>query len=67
MPVVNYVSSGGLPAGVVSTVYNKWATLPYLQLTGINYQDTLVLGGLILLVLLVVQLQSLSFTPIKRS
>ena len=66
-PVVTYVSSGGFPSGVVSYPYNKWATLPYLQLTGVNYQDTLALGALILFTLLALQLRTVSFTPIKRS
>ena len=52
---------------MVSTTYNKWATLPYLQLSGINYQDTLALGGIILFLLLAFQLRAVSFSPIKRS
>ena len=67
LPVVNYGSSGGFPVNVVSTTYNKWATLPYLQLSGINYQDTLALGGIILFLLLAFQLRAVSFSPIKRS
>lgn len=66
VPVVTYASTGGFPVNVVSTTYNKWATLPYLQLSGINYQDTLALGGIILLLLLAFQLRTVSFTPIKR-
>ena len=65
--VVTYSSTGGFPVNVVSTTYNKWATLPYLQLTGINTQDILALGGLILFTLLAFQLRTVSFTPIKRS
>jgi len=66
VPVVTYGSTGGFPVNVVSTTYNKWATLPYLQLSGINYQDTLALGGIILFLLLAFQLRSVSFTPVKR-
>ena len=46
VPGVIYSSTGGFPVNVVSTTYNKWATLPYLQLSGVNYQDTLAIGGL---------------------
>ena len=67
VPVVTYSSTGGFPVNVVSTTYNKWATLPYLQLSGINYQDTLALGGLILFLLLAFQLRGVSFAPIQRS
>ena len=67
VPLVTYSSSGGFPVNVVSTTYNKWATLPYLQLSGINYQDTLTLGGIILFLLLAFQLRTVSFSPIKRS
>ena len=67
VPAVQTYSSAVVIPGVTVTNYNKWATLPYLQLSGINYQDTLALGGIILFLLLAFQLRAVSFSPIKRS
>ena len=58
--------------GIVSTNYNKWDTLPYLQLTGWRYSDALNLVGLIALILLLSQLPRVAdlfaFAPtMKRS
>ena len=58
--------------GVVHTNYDKFSTLPYLQLTGWTYNDALNLVGIIFLAILISQLPRLtpllSLAPtIKRS
>ena len=57
-------------SGLTTTNYNKYATLPLLQLTGWSYNDAVTAGiATILLYLAVFQLPSLiqSIDPIKRS
>jgi len=46
--------------GVVHTNYDKFSTLPYLQLTGWTYNDALNLVGFIFLTILITQLPRLS-------
>ena len=55
MPSVGFTNAVVIP-GVVTTNYNKWDTLPYLQLTGWTYNDALNLVGLIAIILLLSQL-----------
>ena len=71
MPSVGFTNAVVIP-GVVTTNYNKWDTLPYLQLTGWTYNDALNLVGLIAIILLLSQLPKVaslfSLAPtVKRS
>ena len=71
MPSVGFTNAVVIP-GVVTTNYNKWDTLPYLQLTGWTYNDALNLVGLIAIILLLSQLPRIaslfSLAPtVKRS
>ena len=71
VPSVGFTNAVVIP-GVVTTNYNKWDTLPYLQLTGWTYNDALNIVGLIGLILLLSQLPRVaslfSLAPtVKRS
>merc|ERR1712130_1098588 len=62
------VSSLPLP-GVITTNYNKWDTLPYLQFPGWTYADALNIVGVIALILILSQvprLTTLSFDSLQR-
>ena len=63
---------GAVPLNVVATNYDRFSTLPYLQLTGWTYNDALNLVGLIAIILLLSQLPRIaslfSLAPtVKRS
>ena len=60
VPSINIpVSSVPLP-GVITTNYNKWDTLPYLQFPGWTYADALNIVGVIALILILSQVQGSS-------